>query len=223
MPLGPAHPAAVLPLQWLGLPLSALVVGAVAPDAPVYLPVGVSYSLTHSGAGLAVDAAIGLAVLWLWFALMRDAVVDLTPALRRRLPARARLTRRAWLLAPLAVAVGSGTHVLWDSTTHDWGFVVQELPFLREEHGPIPLYRWLQHACTVAGTALVAAYGVQWLRRQRIDPRPSTVRRPGFWLAAVPLAGLVAGVGLRDPNAGVGAAIIALLAVAIGWRGARTG
>ena len=33
MPLTPAHPAVVLPLQRLGLPLSALVAGAVAPDA----------------------------------------------------------------------------------------------------------------------------------------------------------------------------------------------
>jgi hypothetical protein len=38
----------------------------------------------------------------------------------------------------------------------------------------------------------------------------------------VPLAGLVVGVLLRDPNAGVGAALVALLAVAIGWRVART-
>jgi hypothetical protein len=221
MPLGPAHPAAVLPLQWLGLPLSALVVGAVAPDAPVYLPVGVSYSTTHSGPGLAVDTAIGLAVLWLWYALVRDAVVDLTPALRSRLPARVRLGRRTWLLAPLAVALGAATHVLWDSVTHDWGFVVQQLDFLREEYGPIPLYRWLQHASTVAGSVVVAAYGVHWLRRQRTDPRPPAVVRPGLWLAAVPVAGLVVGILLRDPNAGVGAALLALLAVSIGWRVAR--
>jgi hypothetical protein len=127
MPLAPAHPAVVLPLQRLGLPLSALVVGAGAPDAPVYLPVGVSYQTAHSGWGITVDVVIGLAVLWLWFALLHDAVVDLTPPLRSRAPARTRLNPRAWLLAPLAVAVGAGTHVLWDSATHDWGFTVQEL------------------------------------------------------------------------------------------------
>jgi len=113
MPLAPAHPAVVLPLQRLGLPLSALVMGALAPDAPVYLPVGVSYQTTHSGWGVAVDVVIGLVLLWLWFALLRDAVVDLMPSLRRRIPAQARLGRRAWLLAPLAIAVGAGTHVLW--------------------------------------------------------------------------------------------------------------
>jgi hypothetical protein len=211
----------VLPLQRLGLPLSALVVGAVAPDAPVYLPVGVSYRTTHSGGGLAVDVVIGLAVLGLWVALLRDAVVDLTPALRRRLPARAPLGRRAWLLAPLALAVGSATHVLWDSCTHDWGFVVQESAALREEYGPLPLYRWLQHASTLAGSAVVASYCWLRLSSHPVLPRPAAVPRAGLWLAPVPLAAVAIGIVLGDPNAGVGAALLALLAVASGWRVAR--
>ena len=188
------HPAVVLPLQRLGLPLSALVVGAVAPDAPVYLPVGVSYPTTHSGGGLAIDVVIGLVVLWLWFALLRDAVVDLTPALRRRVPARARLGWRAWLLAPLALAIGSATHVLWDSCTHDWGFVVQELAFLREEYGPIPRYRWLQHASTVVGSVVVATYGV--LPPAQASRGRSTARgSPALALAG---SGAVGRPGRRD-------------------------
>ncbi len=218
MPLTPAHPAVVLPLQRLGMPLSALVVGAVAPDAPVYLPVGVSYQTTHSGWGIAVDVVIGLVVLWLWFALLRDAVVDLTPPLRRRLPARARLDRRAWLLAPLGLAIGAATHVLWDSITHDWGFVVHEFPVLRDEYGPFPLYSWLQIVSTIVGSVVVAAYSVIVLRRLPLAPRPPAVRRPWLWLVPVPLAALVIGIVMRDLWAAVGAALLALLAVALGWR-----
>lgn len=221
MPLAPAHPAVVLPLQRLGLPLSALVMGALAPDAPVYLPVGVSYRTTHSGPGVAVDAVIGLVLLWLWFALLRDAVVDLTPSLRRRAPAEARLERRAWLLAPLAVAVGAGTHVLWDSATHDWGFLVHELAFLRAELGPIPVYRWLQHASTVAGSAVVAAYGASRLGRRPPVPRPPAVPHSGLWLVPVPLTALWVTIVLRDPEAAVGAAMVALLVVASAWRTVR--
>jgi hypothetical protein len=221
MPLAPAHPAVVLPLQGLGLPLSALVMGSLAPDVPVYLPVGVSYRTTHSGWGVAVDVVIGLVMLWLWFALVRGAVVDLTPYLRRRAPAEARLERRAWLLAPLAVAVGAGTHVLWDSATHDWGFLVQELAFLREEYGPIPLYRWLQHSSTVAGSVVVAAYGMLRLSRRPVVPRPAAVGRSGLWLVPVPLAALAVAIVFRDPEAAVGAALIALLVVASGWRTVR--
>lgn len=223
MPLAPAHPVAVLPLQGLGLPLSALVIGAVAPDLPVYLPVGVSYATTHSGWGVPADVVIGLVLLGLWVALVRDAMVDLTPYLRRRLPGSARLDRRAWLLAPLAVAVGAGTHVLWDSATHDWGFLVQELAFLREEHGPIPLYRWLQHVSTVVGTVVVAAYGLHWLGGRPVIDRPPAVRRSGLWLVPVPLALLVVLAVEQDPEAAVGAAMLALIIVATGWRVVRRG
>ena len=220
MPLAPAHPAVVLPLQRLGLALSTLVVGAVAPDMPVYLPVGVSYATTHSWQGLPVVVVIGLILLWVWAALLRDAVVDLTPWLRRRAPAQARLHRRAWLLAPLAVAVGAGTHVLWDSATHDWGFIVREVSFLREG-SPVPLYRWLQHVSTVVGSVVVAAYGVRRLGRQPVDPRPAAVRRPGLWLLPVPVTALIVVILVRDPEAAVGAALLALLGIAIIWRAVR--
>ena len=179
MPLAPAHPAVVLPLARFGLPMSALVVGAVSPDAPVYLPVGVGYSSTHRWQGLPAVVVIGLVVLWLWSTLLRDAVVDLTPWLRRRVPARARLGRRAWLVAPLAVALGAESHVLWDSATHDWGFVVQNNAFLREEYGPIPLYRWLQHVSTVVGTLVVTAYGVRRLGRRADGPTAAGRAPPG--------------------------------------------
>lgn len=221
MPLSPAHPAAVLPLQRLGLPLSALVVGSVVPDAPVYLPVGVEYQTTHSGWGIAVDVVLGLAVLWLWFALLRDAVVDLTPSLRTRAPARARLDLRAWLLAPLALAIGSATHVLWDSATHDWGFIVEEFAFLREEYSQMRGYQWLQHLSTAAGSAVVAAYCVHQLERRAVVQRSPAVPRSGLWLVPVPLSALAVGLVARDVEAAVGAALVALVVVAIGWRIAR--
>lgn len=217
MPLTPAHPAVVLPLQRLGLPLGALVAGAVAPDLPVFLPVGVGYATTHSGRGLPAATIIGLLLLWTWDAVLRDAVVDLTPGLRRRLPPRARRERRAWLLAPVAVAVGAATHVLWDSATHDWGLVVEEVALLRDEYGPFRLYGWLQHTSTVLGIGIVAAYGLARLLRLPEVPRSSAVRRPVSWQLPVPVTVLVVAAVRADPEAGVGAGLVVLLLVALGW------
>jgi hypothetical protein len=221
VPLTPAHPVAVLPLRRLGLPLSALVTGAVAPDLPVYLPVGVTYATTHSIRGIAVDAVIGVVLLGLWSAVVRDPFVDLT-GLRHRAPARARLGRRAWLLSPVAAAIGAATHVLWDSATHDWGFVVAELAVLRDEVGPLPVHRWFQHGSTVVGSAAVAAYCVHRWRDQPFRPRAAAVRRTRLWLAPAPVAALVTVVVARDPEAGVGAGLLATLLVALAWR-ARAG
>ena len=220
MPLSPAHPAVVLPIQRLGLPLSGLVAGAVAPDLPVYLPVGVTYATTHSGAGLVADVVIGLVLLCLWSFIVRDAVVDLVPALRSRVPSQARPGAREWLLAPPAVAVGAATHVLWDSATHDWGFVVEELAFLRDDVGPLPLYAWCQHVSTAVGSAVVAAYCLVRLRRLPATAREASVRRPGLWLAVIPIVGVAAGIAARDIEAGVGTALVTLSVVALAWRAA---
>ena len=51
--------------------MSALVVGAVAPDLPVYLPVGASYATTHSWPGLPVVVFFGMVLVWLWFLLLK--------------------------------------------------------------------------------------------------------------------------------------------------------
>lgn len=208
-------------MQRLGLPLSALVVGSVAPDAPVYLPVLVDYETTHSAWGVPIDTVIGLVLLWLWFFLLRAAVVDLTPGLRCRAPAEVRLGRRAWLLAPLAVAVGAGTHVVWDSATHDWGFLVQELAFLREDYGPLPLHRWFQHSSTVVGSSVVLAYGVWRLRSQPVVARPAAVGRSRLWPVPIPVAAASAAILTRDAETAVGAALVALVVVAGAWRTVR--
>ena len=218
MPLAPAHPAVVLPLGRLGLPLSALVTGAVAPDAAVYLPLPVSYATTHSGAGLVVDVLLGLVLLALWDRLVRDALVDLVPTLRVHCATRKRLDRRAWLLAPLAVAIGAATHVLWDSVTHGWGFVVEGIDLLQDELGPMPLYGWLQLGSTVVGSVVVAAYGVRRLRGTPMVPRRSLVPRTGLWLLPVPLAAALVLIATGDGNAAVGAVLLALLAVAVAWQ-----
>ncbi|MBA2532626.1 MAG: hypothetical protein H0V23_11080 [Nocardioidaceae bacterium] len=54
-----------------------------------------------------------------------------------------------------------------------------------------------------------------------MGPRPPAVRRTGLWLVPVPLAALAVGIVFRDPETAVGAALLALLAVASGWRAAR--
>ena len=159
-------------------------VGAVAPDAPVYVPVGVSYATTHSWQGLPVVVVIGLLVLWLWFAVLRDAVVDLTPWLRRRVPARARLGRRAWLLAPLAVGIGAGNACAVGLSHPRLGIHRARVsPSWSEEYGPIPLYRWLQHVSTVVGSVVVATYCVRRLGRRPVVPRPPRyLDRGSGWL-----------------------------------------
>jgi hypothetical protein len=189
VPVTLAHPAAVLPLRRLGLPLSALVLGSMAPDLPVLLQTWDLYGFSHRPAGIVtVDLALSVLLLAFWDLLGRDALVDAAPdAVRDRLPARARIGRRAWLLAPLAAVVGSLTHTLWDSFTHQGRWGVRHVAWLQETHGALPGQQWAQFASGILGMLLVGWAIVHHGRRSpRSAPRP---RR-------LPEAALPTGVGV---------------------------
>jgi len=147
MPWTFAHPAVVLPLQRLGLPLSALVAGSIAPDVPSYVP-GLSIrEWTHSWLGVVtIDLVLALGVFALW------------TSWRRSQP-----TTREWQLAVPAVVIGSLTHVVWDAATHPDQWITNRVDWLREQHGPLLGHEWAQLISTVVGGLVVLAYLI-WRR-----------------------------------------------------------
>jgi len=175
VPVTLAHPAAVLPLRGLGLPLSALVIGSMAPDLPVFAQAWGVYGFTHDLAGIVtVDLAVSLLLLAFWDCWGRDALVDLAPSrVRDRLPARARIGKTAWVLAPLAAVVGSATHVGWDAFTHPGRWGVRLVPWLQEQHGALSGQQWAQYGSGVVGLLVVGAAMLAVARRPALG-----VRRP---------------------------------------------
>ncbi len=197
MPFTPSHAAVVLPLARLGLPTAALVIGSMVPDVPLFLHRQDGYRLTHSWAGVVgVDLLGTLVLLGLWTFLLRDALVDLAPAyVRERLPARARLGRREWLLAPVAAVVGSISHVMWDAFTHGDRWGVAHVAWLQARHGPLPGHKWAQYVSGVVGLAVVVAAALAHLRSQPVHP---VVRRrlPALVLPGLALVAASYGVGV---------------------------
>lgn len=196
MPVTIAHPAAVLPLRGLGLPLSAMVIGSMAPDLPVFSQSWGVYGFTHSLLGIVtVDLAIALALLVLWDLCGRDALVDTCPDLvRRRLPATDRLGRRAWVLAPPAAVLGSVTHVVWDSFTHRGRWGVRWVPWLREQHGALRGEEWAQYVSGALGILVVGLALLAVVRRPVIDDgRPRRLPAPTLALAVLAACALSVG------------------------------
>lgn len=152
-----AHPAAVLALGRLGLPMAALVTGSMVPDLPLFMRWPSGYQVSHSLMGaLTVDLIGALVLLYGWNAFIRDALVDLAPdVVRSRLPARHRLSRRQWLLAPAATVLGSLTHLGWDAFTHPGRWGVAHVAWLRADIGQLPGFKWAQYASGVIGLAVV--------------------------------------------------------------------
>lgn len=205
MPLTLSHPAAVLPLRRLGLPMTAMVVGSMVPDVPLYLGSRRGYDLAHGGLGVVtVDILGALVVVAVWFAMLRDPLVDLAPAaVRDRLAPSARPTRRQWQLAPVGALVGAISHVAWDSFTHydRWGS--DHVGWLRRDHLGLAGLKWAQYASGVLGLLVVGWFAIAHLRSVPLLDvrRPARVLTP-FALLAVVLAGAtgLATAGLKAPH-----------------------
>jgi Domain of unknown function (DUF4184) len=178
MPFTLAHPAAILPLRGIRhLRTAPLVIGALIPDLPYYLPGALRLrSQTHTFEGsLTICPLLGYATL--------VAVFVLRVPLTALLPARARWLclhslapfrqLREWLIAPLAIVVGVWTHLLWDSFTHSDGWMVHRVAALS---APVTLGPYtgtvchvLQYLSSVFGLVVLAVW---YLRLPAPVPEP---------------------------------------------------
>jgi Domain of unknown function (DUF4184) len=177
MPFTLAHPAAVLPLRGLRyLRTAPLILGAMIPDVPYYVPG--SHRLTpdtHSAVGaFTTDLLLGYAALVTVFVL-RAPLTALLPARARWLclNALAPFTRgREWAFAPLAILVGVWTHLLWDSFTHSDGWMVHRVAALSAPVTIGPYSGQLCHVLQYVSSAFGLIVMAVWYARLR-TPRPS--------------------------------------------------
>ena len=93
--------------------------------------------------------------------------------------------------------LGALSHVAWDAFTHANGWAVAHLPVLRGEANlGWPRYKILQHASSVAGMGVIAAWGARWVASV---PRPARAFAPGQAVrslgVALALLGTAAGTG----------------------------
>lgn len=207
MPFTPSHAVVALAFTNSRIPAAAVAIGAMAPDIGLYLPLRWARDATHSMLGIVtVDLVVGALGLVLWLVLLQPAWRDLAPwivRVRLRRPAAPPRTARAWvravLLAAAGIVIGSATHVLWDAFTHDGGPFVAALPFLREEVGPFPGYKWAQYASGVLGLLGLGIGALVWYVARRPRPVAADRRDPArlaAWTAVLAAAVLPAGVVL---------------------------
>jgi hypothetical protein len=169
---------------------SALVAGAVAPDAlyvgPVYrlatqgINGNLTLTLTHKfTSAFWLDPLLGLLLLVVFNLVIKRPLLALAPLpLAARLPSP-RVPLRLPLLPVLlwtvvSVVVGALTHVLWDSFTHGDGYFVREFPgfFRAEVTAAWDINRILQYVSTVGGCVVLAWWLYRWYRST--NPRPVT-------------------------------------------------
>lgn len=191
MPLTIAHPVVVLPLRRSGLPLSALIVGSIAPDLEYLLHLSPKRTISHTFLGLFVFCIpAGLIALLLLHKVWKAPAY----ALFYNSPKSENTDQTSFTFWPakrfamvcLAILVGATTHLAWDSFTHSNGWMVQRFPILSipiiETHwGALRLFKLLQHGSTVLGLTILTALALYW--------------RSSFWPSSIRAWGALLGIG----------------------------
>jgi hypothetical protein len=221
VPFTPSHAVVALPFVRTPLPFGAVAVGSMAPDVPLFFPVGVTYEQTHGFPSLLLFSVPVAVLLYLvWRVLLRPAARALLPTwIGSRLPTSwdARgdepgpgsgprggagsgpgLARTApWAL--VALVLGVVTHVLWDAFTHPDRFGSTLIPALAEQWGPLVGTQWAQYVSSAGGLVVLGIAAARYLRRTPPTTTPGTAAlvsaariRLVFWASLA--AALVAGV-----------------------------
>jgi hypothetical protein len=203
VPFTLSHAAAVLPFHRPGrhaLPLTALMIGSMAPDFGYFFSHEASRALTHSVTGLFVFALpAGLAVWCFYVALLEKATITLlSDRWHTRFAHTDAITPSLLLRAGIGILLGAVTHLLWDAFTHRGTFATDAIPALL---GPTPGFSWmpiyhlLHGLSSVVGLVILAI----WARRLHRLPARSLIRpydigestrvRANWFLAAATLLG----------------------------------
>lgn len=180
MPFTVSHAAAVLPLQRFGkyrLPLTALMVGSMAPDFGYVFSYEASRALTHSFAGIfTFSLPVGF-IVWLFYvAVLEKATITLlSDRWHTRFAHTDAITLPLVFRAVIAIVLGAATHLLWDSFTHRGTFATDAIPWLL---GPTPGFGWLPVYHLLHGLSSVVGLVIlgYWLRHLHRQPARSLVR-----------------------------------------------
>jgi hypothetical protein len=180
VPFTVSHAAAVLPLHWFSkhkLPLTALMIGSMAPDFGYIFSYEVSRPLTHSFTGLFIfSLPVGLAVWLFYVAVLEKATITLlSDRWHTRFAHTDAVTGALIGRAAIAIVLGAVTHLLWDSFTHRGTFATDAFPALL---GPtpgvswLPIYHLLHGLSSVVGLVILAI----WARNLHRVPARSLMR-----------------------------------------------
>lgn len=169
MPFTFAHPAIILPFNYCNkryVSLTGLVAGSLVPDFEYFLRTRILSLYSHTVPGIFwFDLPLALILTFLFHNIVRNQlIVNLPPFLLGRFQAYLSFDwnkrfLQSWIAVIISTLVGIGSHLLWDSFTHEHGFFAEHFSFSKSTIGSVPIYKVLQHTSSFAG-AIIIAWGI---------------------------------------------------------------
>ena len=155
MPLTISHPIATAPIWHASgrkLDLSALVIGSMSPDIPYFIHLHPVYAPGHSLTGIFIYCLpSSLVLFFLWKTVIRIPIFNLLGTETQTLETATGFSISYLLQLVIAIVIGALTHVLWDASSHDNGWFVLHLSWLRQTVFGLPFYKWNQYAGGILG------------------------------------------------------------------------
>lgn len=182
MPFTAAHPAIILPLlRSRYFSATALVIGSLSPDFEYFFKMGVNSEFSHTLGGLFYfDLPVTLILALIFHLIIKKNLIrNMPPFLQVRLQEMyyldfVKYLKEHKLIFLVSALTGAGSHIFWDSFTHNNTFFTNILPFYKSTFIPYggvryPLFYALQNISTVLGLAIVMIY--------LLTIKPGTMRR----------------------------------------------
>ncbi len=198
MPFTPAHPAIVLPLlRSRYFSATALIIGSISPDFEYFFKMSVSSEYSHHLGGLFYfDLPVTLVLGLLFHQIVKKNLIRNLPVfLQTKFKEVVELDFPAYLKAHPVVfiysaLIGAGTHIFWDSFTHNNTFFTNFLPIYKGTYIPYdgvryPLFYALQHISTAVGLSIITFY---LLAMKRTESTPLFAPKVSYWFVLVLIA-----------------------------------
>jgi hypothetical protein len=169
MPFTFSHPAIILPLTsskraWLSA--TGLIIGSMTPDFEYFIRMKVQSDFSHTLPGLLwFDLPLGLVLTFIYHSIVRNSLIDNSPTfLRKRLSEYktfdwTKYFTNRWLIVGISILIGSASHLLWDSFTHEHGFFVERFSIFKlpVDLGilTVPFFKVVQHLSSLIGGLII--------------------------------------------------------------------
>jgi uncharacterized protein DUF4184 len=191
MPFTLSHPAAIIPFSRSRLfVFSALITGSMAPDFLYFIPENSWKHFGHTMPGIIlVCIPCSLVFLWVFHNFLKCPVLDLLPeCLQKRVfPYMTKFHFRPgihFMKIIISILIGITTHIIWDSMTHPYGFLVKRIAFLNEpfiiiKFEVIKVYKILQHMSTIGGILIIEYFIINLYHESGVIPELHINSFPG--------------------------------------------
>ena len=170
MPFTFAHPAIILPLNYLSkkwVSLTGLVIGSLTPDFEYFLRMKIESNYSHTLLGiLYFDLPLAILLTFIYHNFVKTELFKNLPTelnLRFVIPEKLNWNTyftENWKIVIASIIIGIASHIFWDGFTHENGFFVNIFSELKNEiqifGKGIKVYKILQHLSTLIGAIVIA-------------------------------------------------------------------